>query len=47
MADDVAQIRDWLGTRSTHAGGTPREQLRDVAGLVTVTGYLDAIRGKL
>jgi len=45
--DDAAQIREWLGTRNTHTGGVPREQLRDVAGLVTVTGYLDAIRGKL
>lgn len=45
--DDETQIREWLGTRNRHTGGTPREQLRDVAGLVAVTGYLDAIRGKI
>lgn len=45
--DDEGQIREWLATANTHTGGVPREQLRDVAGLVTVTGYLDAIRGKL
>jgi len=45
--DDSGQMREWLGTPNTHTGGVPREQLRDVAGLVTVTGYLDAIRGKL
>ncbi|WP_405240502.1 MbcA/ParS/Xre antitoxin family protein [Lentisalinibacter orientalis] len=45
--DDEGQIREWLAAANTHTGGVPREQLRDVAGLVTVTGYLDAIRGKL
>ena len=45
--DDSGQMREWLGTPNTHTGGVPREQLREVAGLVTVTGYLDAIRGKL
>ncbi len=45
--DNEDQVREWLGTPNTHTGGVPREQLRDVAGLVRVTGYLDAIRGKL
>lgn len=45
--DDEGQIREWLGMPNRHTGGVPREQLQAVAGLVTVTGYLDAIRGKL
>lgn len=45
--DNQAQLREWLGTRNRHTGGVPREQLRSVAGLVVVTEYLDAIRGKL
>jgi hypothetical protein len=45
--DDQAQLRQWLETPNRHTGGTPREQLQAVAGLVAVTGYLDAIRGKL
>lgn len=45
--DDPEQIREWLGTPNRHTGGIPRKQLAEVTGLVTVAGYLDAIRGKL
>lgn len=45
--DDSGQIREWLATPNRHTGGVPREQIREVQGLVSVTAYLDAIRGKL
>ena len=45
--DNAGQIRQWLETPNRHTGGVPREQIREVQGLVTVTAYLDAIRGKL
>lgn len=45
--DDQAQIRDWLTTPNRHTGGVPQQQLQTVAGLVTVSEYLDAIRGKV
>lgn len=45
--DDAAQIREWLTSRNRHTGGIPAEQLTHVSGLVTVTHYLDAIRGKV
>lgn len=45
--DNPAQIRHWLSTANRHTGGVPREQLQTVAGLVTVTEYLDAIRAKV
>lgn len=45
--DNAEQIDHWLSTANTHTRGVPREQLSSVQGLVTVTEYLDAIRGKL
>ncbi|MEJ2604040.1 MAG: MbcA/ParS/Xre antitoxin family protein [Gammaproteobacteria bacterium] len=45
--DNAHQIRQWLETGNRHTGGVPREQILDVQGLVSVTAYLDAIRGKL
>lgn len=45
--DDPAQIREWLETPNRHTGGTPRDQLLTISGLVGVASYLDAIRGKL
>ena len=45
--DDKAQIRHWMRTENRHTGGIPIEQIRSVAGLVAVTGYLDAIRGRI
>jgi hypothetical protein len=37
----------WMTTFNLHTGGVPREQIRQVQGLVAVTEYLDAVRGKL
>lgn len=48
MVDGNAeQMQHWMQTDNAHTGGVPAEQLGSVAGLVTVTGYLDAIRGRL
>lgn len=41
------QIQHWVHTENSHTGGIPAEQLSSVAGLVQVTGYLDAMRGRL
>ena len=45
--DNPAQIRHWLETPNRHTGGTPRQQIQTVTGLVEVCEYLDAIRGKV
>ena len=45
--DNPEQIREWLSTRNGHTGGIPEQQLQSVAGLISVSEYLDAIRGKV
>ena len=45
--DNQGQVREWLTTPNRHTGGIPEQQLKTVAGLVTVSEYLDAIRGKV
>lgn len=45
--DNETQIREWLATPNAHTGGIPLDQVQSVAGLVTVCGYLDAIRAKV
>lgn len=45
--DNESQMREWLATPNRHTGGVPQQQLRSVAGLVAVSEYLDAIRGKI
>jgi hypothetical protein len=45
--DNPQQIREWLATGNRHTGGVPQQQLQTVAGLVAVSEYLDAIRGKV
>jgi len=40
-------MRHWMNTANLHTGGVPREQVKEVQGLVAVTEYLDAARGKL
>jgi DNA-binding XRE family transcriptional regulator len=48
MVDDNAdQVLHWMRTANLHTGGVPANQVKTVAGLVAVTGYLDAIRGKV
>lgn len=45
--DNPEQIREWLSTPNRHTGGVPEQQLKTVTGLVAVSEYLDAIRGKV
>ena len=40
------EMRHWMHTRIRTLQGVPAEMIRDVAGLVRVTEYLDAMRGK-
>lgn len=42
-----SDLKHWMHTRNTHTGGIPAEQVKTVAGLMRVVGYLDAIRGKV
>lgn len=44
---DAAAMTHWMNTPNQHTGAIPREQIRQVQGLVAVTEYLDAVRGKL
>lgn len=43
---DGETMRHWMSTPNRGTGGVPREQVRELVGLVTVAEYLDAIRGK-
>lgn len=45
--DNPEQVRQWLATPNRHTGGVPAKQMQTVAGLVAVSEYLDAIRGKV
>jgi transcriptional regulator with XRE-family HTH domain len=46
VGGDAGKGRAWVHARNTHLGGTPSEMIRSVAGLIHVTEYLDALRGK-
>jgi transcriptional regulator with XRE-family HTH domain len=37
----------WFKSSNTHLGGVPIELVKSIGGLVEVTGYLDAMRGKV
>lgn len=47
VGGDTVQMRHWMHTANRHTGGVPAEQIRTVEGLTRVTGYLDAVRGKV
>jgi hypothetical protein len=47
VGGDPEAMVHWMGTENQHTGGVPREQIRQVTGLVAVLEYVDAIRGKL
>lgn len=47
VAGDNASLRGWIAARNADLGATPRERLRDVAGLIEVMNYLDAARAPL
>ena len=40
-------LRHWMHTPNRHTRGVPAEQVKSVQGLVAVTEYLDALRGKV
>ncbi len=40
-------MRHWLHTDNRHLAGVPREQINTITGLLHVTEYLDAMRGKV
>lgn len=42
-----ADIKHWFTTSNRHIGGVPKEIAKSVQGLVMITQYLDAIRGKI
>lgn len=46
VGGDAAAMLHWMETQNHHTGGVPGEQIRQVAGLVEVLAYVDAIRGK-
>lgn len=47
VGGDPEAMVHWMSTENHHTGGIPREQIRQVTGLVVVLEYVDAIRGKL
>jgi hypothetical protein len=47
VGGDPSEIKHWFTTPNSHIGGVPKDVAARVDGLVTVTRYLDAIRGKV
>lgn len=47
VGGDPQNIKHWFTTPNRHVGGVPKDLVMTVDGLVTVTHYLDAIRGKV
>lgn len=47
VGGDEQALRHWMRTPNRHTRGIPAEQLTTVQGLVEVTEYLDAVRGKV
>ena len=47
LVGGTENCRAWLGAENTDLGGVPAELIRTVQGLVHVTQYLDAMRGKV
>ncbi|MCK5919346.1 MAG: DUF2384 domain-containing protein [Methylococcales bacterium] len=47
VGNDPQSIKHWFTTFNQHTNGIPIEQVRSAQGLVNVTEYLDAMRGKL
>jgi hypothetical protein len=44
---DEANARKWFDAPHSYLGGTPRQRVQTIGGLVDVTQYLDAMRGKV
>ena len=41
------QMQHWMHAPNRHTKGVPAEQVKSITGLMTVSTYLDAIRGKV
>jgi hypothetical protein len=41
------KARKWLEAENRYFGGTPRQHLKTLGGLIEVANYLDAMRGKV
>ena len=41
------KARAWFSSENSHVSGVPKERVQTVEGLVHVTQYLDAMRGKI
>jgi transcriptional regulator with XRE-family HTH domain len=46
LGGDDSKSAAWMHAHNHHLSGTPAELIRTVTGLVHVTEYLDALRGK-
>lgn len=47
LLGDTESCKAWLHSENVHLGGVPAELIRRIEGLVHVTEYLDAMRGKV
>jgi plasmid maintenance system antidote protein VapI len=47
LLGNTAACRNWFHSENSHLGGVPAELVQRVEGLVHVTEYLDAMRGKV
>ena len=47
LLGNTASCKSWFHAENTHLGGVPAELVKRVEGLVHVTEYLDAMRGKV
>ena len=46
MGGNTEVMKQWFNTHNKHTGGIPVEQVQKLEGLMAVSRYLDAIRGK-
>lgn len=46
LGGDEAKARSWMQARNLHLDGVPAELIETIPGLLHVTEYLDAMRGK-
>ncbi|PHZ83860.1 XRE family transcriptional regulator [Paremcibacter congregatus] len=47
VGGEAENIKHWFTTMNHHTNGVPKEQVKNIQGLVHILEYLDAIRGKI
>lgn len=47
MGSDKENIRHWLNTENQHLKGVPLQLMKSIRGIVSVSEYLNAMRGKV